>query len=855
MQIRVHTLPRLGDVTVVKTKKQCITAVLEVPNHFANQDWQVSLWHSTDGSEWTALQLPAVIRQAEAVDLRLSPSHSHLHFQTELSFHTSLRFTIKFRHASDELWIWVKQEYGLEDGHVLLEDNEAASQKIEDLIPNLGSEWLASSLQSQAPDTKLWSLTTKIRPSLEDRSSFKDVEIGTPFTHFQKWFALVRTSVPWIAPRKGLSRFSLDKEAILCSFANEKGRHLVFLAVSGVDDILALFRSTGSNSIAVHARNDAPVERDLTVLVSTGYNADKAMASVIYHARSLIWKYSPIGTQQPPPNNINDLKPQWREYWYDGLGYCTWNSLGQDLTEDKILDALEKLEESGIGISNLIIDDNWQSIDATNPGDAQPGWLDFEANPAGFPNGLRGAVSKIRRTHRTIEHIFVWHALMGYWGGISPRGTIAQTYETTRVGREDTGTDMTVIAAPSLSRFYDDFYSFLIRSGVDGVKTDAQCMLDAVAGAPARRTLTNAYLDTWSVASLRHFGTNTIACMAQFPQALFHALLPRRRPAVVARTSDDYVPDGAAAAHRWHVWANAHNGLLAQYLNVVPDWDMFQTAHPLAEFHAAARCLSGGPLYITDVPGHHDVALLNRCTALTTLGKTIVLRPSVVGIALNPYQDYDSGALLKIGSFHGSGSGGISIMGVFQTSDARHPSLTLLSEFRGTSTAAAYVVRAYTSGRVSPILRFADDGQHGPSLLATPGRHGYELYTAYELTSCASRRFGQVSVASLGLVDKMTGGAAIEASHVEAGGARVTVVTKLRALGIFGVYISSLASLTVDDNFMVTIFGHPVPRHTVRVSSSADTVLEVDVEAAWKELGLDSGWSNELEVTVNILRM
>ncbi|TQV98630.1 raffinose synthase protein Sip1 [Cordyceps javanica] len=624
--------------------------------------------------------------------------------------------------------------------------------------------------------------------------------------------------------------------------------------MSGVDDVLALFRSADSNIITLHARNDAPVERDLMVLVSLGHDVAKAMAAVIYHARSLIWKYSLAENEQRLLDNSNGVEPQWREFWYDGLGYCTWNSLGQNLTEEKILKALDELAENGISISNLIIDDNWQSIDAVDPSGAQPGWLDFEANTAGFPGGLRGAVSNIRRKHRNIEHIFVWHALLGYWGGISPHGRIAQKYKTTRVQREDDGTDMTVIAYDDISRFYDDFYSFLIQAGVDGVKTDAQCALDTIASASARRALINAYLDKWSIASLRHFGTNAISCMSQFPQAIFHAFMPQIRPPVVARNSDDYFPD-VPSSHRWHVWANAHNALLAQYLNVVPDWDMFQSAHEFADFHAAARCVSGGPLYITDVPGRHNVALLKRCTALTTLGKTIVLRPSVVGIALDPYLDYDSGALLKIGSFHGSGSGGISIMGVFQTSDARHSCLTLLSEFRGISRAASYVVRAYTTGRVSPPLRFADDGGggHGPSLLATPsGPGGYEIYTAYELARFASRRFGAISVASLGLVDKMTGCAAIEASRVEMG-SKISVTSKLKALGVFGVYISSLPNMTIDDNFMVTIFGHPVPRHTVTVSPSADSVLEIDVQTAWKELGLDSGWSNELEVTVNVL--
>lgn len=49
----------------------------------------------------------------------------------------------------------------------------------------------------------------------------------------------------------------------------------------------------------------------------------------------------------------------------DGLTYCTWNSLGQDLTEEKIFNALDTLAKNGINISNMIIDDGWQSVVST----------------------------------------------------------------------------------------------------------------------------------------------------------------------------------------------------------------------------------------------------------------------------------------------------------------------------------------------------------------------------------------------------------------------------------------------------------------------------------------------------------
>ena len=39
---------------------------------------------------------------------------------------------------------------------------------------------------------------------------------------------------------------------------------------------------------------------------------------------------------------------------------------------------------------------------------------------------------------------------------------------------------------------------------------------------------------------------------------------------------------------------------------------MFHSAHPAAALHAAARAVSGGPVYVSDRPGRHDFGLLRR---------------------------------------------------------------------------------------------------------------------------------------------------------------------------------------------------------------------------------------------------
>ena len=55
----------------------------------------------------------------------------------------------------------------------------------------------------------------------------------------------------------------------------------------------------------------------------------------------------------------------------------------------------------------------------------------------------------------------------------------------------------------------------------------------------------------------------------------------------------------------------AYNSLwIGQF--IYPDWDMFQTTHPAAYFHAASRAISGGPIYVSDKPGEHDFALLKQ---------------------------------------------------------------------------------------------------------------------------------------------------------------------------------------------------------------------------------------------------
>jgi hypothetical protein len=46
---------------------------------------------------------------------------------------------------------------------------------------------------------------------------------------------------------------------------------------------------------------------------------------------------------------------------------------------------------------------------------------------------LKHMIQLIREKHPSIQHVAVWHAILGYWGGLSPDGKLANSYKTVEV--------------------------------------------------------------------------------------------------------------------------------------------------------------------------------------------------------------------------------------------------------------------------------------------------------------------------------------------------------------------------------------------------------------------------------------
>ncbi len=344
----------------------------------------------------------------------------------------------------------------------------------------------------------------------------------------------------------------------------------------------------------------------------------------------------------------------------DRFGWCTWDAFYQEVSQEKVLDGLARFEAGGVRPRFLILDDGWQSVELRATGERR--LTAFEANHK-FPQGLAPLVQAAKQKHG-IDCFLVWHAVAGYWGGVSGEhlrdyGVVSQTrqfgegilFHAPTFNQEWWGSVFGLVPASSIARFYDDYHASLAAAGVDGIKVDSQAVLESVAiGQGGRVPLTRAYRAGLEQSAQKHFGGRLINCMSNAQETFYSS-----PDSTLLRTSVDFWPL-LPASHGAHLYTNAQVGLwFGEFMH--PDWDMFQSGHEWGAYHAAGRAISGGPVYVSDKPGVHDFSLLRRivCSDGSVLLCDKPGLPTLDVLCLDPTRD---DVLLKIWNTNGAGLAG-----------------------------------------------------------------------------------------------------------------------------------------------------------------------------------------------------
>lgn len=846
---RITTYPPVGSVTVLEPGQTNVsfTAVIEWERDRA-YPFDFKLLYSDASraqgaqahpSSWTQVPLP-----------RSSDSPSRI-FTTEqacrlAAFTTTLtvdelslvprgdgslyaKFTVQYQHYPGSPFKTLSNSSGaVAVAEVIIPAGETSDKyRIENLI-TLDAGWSASQLAPLRKDASAYRVTSSdtIPQSQTEDTVLTNKNIGSIVDQL-RFMCIIRAEPFWYGAVHDGEYFHLSEHAIMCSFLTQSGVYVTLLAFNGTDDFYQVFTGGPEGKVTLAGRNDSPSDASFGFIATVAGDRQDSIAEAMEQARGLVETTPKVHSMlEKAIDAANGTTEGPGDDFFDNLGYCTWNGIGQDLTADKIFSALQKLSDAGVVFNTLLIDDNWQTLGNTKLDPSEPGWRGwarFKANDEGFPDGLSGMIREVKARFPHIQYVGVWHAILGYWAGLSHDTELAKTYKlrmTRCKVRLSITTDVLVVDPVDVHRMYDDFYGFLRSEGVDFIKTDVQHLLSMFLDPKDRQDIPAAYQSAWTVAYLKHFQGRAIGCMSQIPQITFHSLLQSKTPKILVRNNDDFFPE-IPGSHPLHIFTNAHNALLTQHLNALPDWDMFQTSHAYSSYHGAARAISGGPVLITDTPGEHSLELINQMTATTPSGKQIALRPAVA-TALDFFNSYATGPLLKVATSTTTGSG---IIGCFNAGEGEREALIPYSDFqRAAKSKEKLVVRSFRTGQVldfiSPLARLV-------KMRLEP--RGWDILTASPLIPFGSRR---VPVAVLGLLDKMSGAAGV--TKVEPSTSEYTLIVELKALGNLGMVVGDVAT-PLDKVFVENDEVDGKYMSSTAYSRSGYSLFSVDIGAWWKD--------------------
>ena len=439
-----------------------------------------------------------------------------------------------------------------------------------------------------------------LTPTVSAFGSYQTAPLGQ-VVDLQRFTSLYRFSPFWTRAGVGCREREVQHETLWLLCQTNADHYVVLVPLLGQQTRSSLQASQDQLSVAMETGDaSVPCESAPVLFVAVGTDP-YALQSTAAQAVSAHTGVGRLRRDKALPDHL------------DGLGWCTWDAFYKDVSAEKVIEGLQGFAQAGVSPRWMILDDGWQQWQQQPGGEDR---LSSFAPNARFDGDLSQLVKTVKQDFG-IAHFFVWHALLGYWGGLSESefaaynirsvarnfGPGVLTHEA-RWNVHPWGAQQGVPHATHCLAFYNDWHAQLAQQGVDGVKVDAQAMLEAVsAGQGGRVQLTRAVRNALETSVNDHFKGRLINCMSCNSEVAYLS-----HDSVLMRTSDDFFPL-RAQSHGEHLWVNAMSGLWwGEFM--LPDWDMFQSAHTHGGFHAAARAISGGPVYVSDGIQQHDVACL-----------------------------------------------------------------------------------------------------------------------------------------------------------------------------------------------------------------------------------------------------
>ncbi|MBP0904157.1 Sip1-related alpha-galactosidase [Mariniflexile gromovii] len=370
----------------------------------------------------------------------------------------------------------------------------------------------------------------------------------------------------------------------------ENGDYLALLPLVS-NRIGNTFSIRDKNAYLTVATYGTDTENVAVPLMSYGQSASP------YEAARLAWEQA-MKTDKVKENIKWRSEKEYPEA-YKYLGWCSWEHYKHTINEEVILDALKGMKESKIPFRWMLVDDGYL--------DHKSGQLlSFGVDKKKFPNGWEPIISQ---KDDKIKWMGIWCNFNGYFGGVSPEHNMTNLQEHL-AARNPSGKKpilMPKISEEAANAFYNEMTKTTKDNGFDIIKVDFQSDNFRNNTGASNAILGVHYNNIALEENCKDKDLMLLNCIAQQNFNVFN----HRHSAIIRGSVDYKTTQDRLDVTLVQNFANAfwlgHNYWL--------DQDMFfANFEETAQLMAVARAMSGGPIYLSDVPEHIDDTVLKPLT-------------------------------------------------------------------------------------------------------------------------------------------------------------------------------------------------------------------------------------------------
>ncbi|HCK87770.1 MAG TPA: hypothetical protein DHW39_03065 [Erysipelotrichaceae bacterium] len=385
------------------------------------------------------------------------------------------------------------------------------------------------------------------------------------------------------------------------------------------------------------------------------------------------------------------------------LGWCSWDAFYQKVNAKGLEEKAEELRDKNIPVKWFLIDDGWLDVEGKKLKALEP-----DKNK--FPEGFLPVTERIRNMG-SVEYFGVWHAVCGYWEGLTDDNTAGCDEFLYRTK------DGNLYPSPINGEgFYRKWYKYLKKEGISFVKVDGQSTVanffkDNIPAPQAAEGIAKAIENAAEL-----MDRNVINCMGMAMETI-----TARKLTGVSRNSDDFVPSRGPAGFKEHLLQNAYNSLYHNDIYTC-DWDMFWTAQEDASQHALLRAASGGPVYFSDRVGETNPDAVKPL--IYQDGKLLMLERSLMPADDCVFTDPLKEGILKMHNFGYTGKHITGAMALFNMTEEEQTFHASAEDIPELDRSREYVIYDWHSQTIlNECTGTMKPGEYGWYLFAPKGKH------------------------------------------------------------------------------------------------------------------------------------